>query len=310
MPSVNPYVYSPTKSDFNLQFLKQNKYHRHYNVTFPVVSPNCYPGGELAKGEYFEPLKSDAAPLAILVHGWGDHSVVPFKLMIPGLLKKGFACFILYQPFHKSRLPGEMKLRLNHLTADEWFTGYQMAVTDIQHIVDWANEKKHNELRKVAVIGLSLGGFVSSIAMGIDSRIGAGVFIVHGGNSGKITQLSRFARFRKEYRHSIGEYEESQHRYLKYVQDVVGKGFENIFPEQKSYLIDPLTYAHLLKGRQTVMINARWDEFIPQVASDDFWTACGKGERIILPATHASIWVWYPLIIRKIDVFLKSSFKI
>lgn len=309
MPSINPYTYANIKPDFSLQLIKQNKYYRHFNVTFPVASLNYYHGGEIAKGEYFETVKNNGAPLAILVHGWGDHSVVPFRLMIPELLKKGFACFILYQPFHDSRFPEEMKPRLNHLTPDEWFTGYQMAVTDIRRIIDWASENNHSELRKVAVVGLSLGAFVSSIAMGIDPRINAGVFLVHGGNTGKITQLSRISHFRKGLRHPIKEYEKSQRNYSEYLQEVVSKGFENVFPEQKSFLIDPLTYAHLLKGRPSLMINALWDEFIPEVASIDFWQACGQCKRIVLPATHASIWLWYPLITRKIDAFLSSSLK-
>lgn len=310
MLSINPYVYPGAKPDFNLQLMQQNTYYKHYKVTFPVVSLNMYHGGEVAKGEYFEPLKEPRAPLAIMVHGWGDHSVAPFKMMVAGLLKKGIACFILYQPFHDSRIPEEMKPRLNHLTQDEWFTGYQMAVTDIRRIIDWANENNPGEPRKVAVIGLSLGAFVSSIAMGVDSRINAGVFIVHGGNSGKISQLSRLFSLSRKYRVSQDSYEKSQQEYLQYLEEVRTKGFEYTFPAQKHYLIDPLTYAHLLKSRPVLMINALWDEYIPRVASDDFWEATGKCERIVLPATHSSIWLWYPLIIRKIDVFLKISFQV
>ena len=307
MSSVNPYLYPEQKPAFNLRLVKQNKHWRRYLVDFPVASPSCYPGGEIAKGEYYEPLERDNVPLAILIHGWGDHSVLPFKWMADGLLKRGIACFILYLPFHASRLPEEMKPRLARLTPDEWFIGYQMAVTDVLRIVDWASQNGHTNGRQISVIGLSLGAFVSSIAMGIDQRIKAGVFIVHGGNSGKIMQLNRVAKYRKEYRRPDEEYQENQKIYANYLVELASKGFENVTPEQKNFLIDPLTYAPMLKGRPTLMINALWDELIPQEASFDFWQASGECDRVSFPATHASIWMWYPLIVRRINNFLKSS---
>jgi hypothetical protein len=307
LSSLNPFLYPEKQPVFNLQLVKQNKHWRHYLVDFPVASASVYLGGEIAKGEYFEPLQKDNAPLAILIHGWGDHSVLPFKWMVDGLTKMGIACFILYLPFHASRLPDEMKPRLARLTPDEWFTGYQMAVTNVRRIIDWASENGHTDRQQITVIGLSLGAFVSSIAMGIDLRIKAGVFIVHGGNSGKVMQLSRISNFRKEYRRSDEEYEKMQKSYAKYLVEVATKGFENVTPEQKNFLIDPLTYAPMLKGRPTLMINALWDELIPQEASLDFWQACGECERVSFPATHASIWIWYPFIVRKINRFLKSS---
>jgi pimeloyl-ACP methyl ester carboxylesterase len=307
LSSVNTFSYSEQSPAFKLRLIKQNKHWRHYAVEFPVVSPHFYPGGEVARGEYFEPSQKDNVPMAILIHGWGDHSVLPFKWMAAGLLNKGIACFILYLPFHASRLPDEMKPRLSNLTPDEWFIGYQMAVIDVRHIIDWASQNSKIDKSKITVIALSLGAFVSSIAMGIDSRIKAGIFIVNGGNSDKIMQMSRVSYIRKGSRISDDEYREKQEIYANYLDEITAKGFENVEPAQKSYLIDPLTYAPMLKGRAVLMINAVWDEVIPEEASLDFWRACGQCERVSFPATHASIWIWYPLIIRRINNFLKTS---
>jgi len=286
--------------------MKQTKKWRHYQVDFPVVSANCYPGGEIARGEYFEPIKKDLRPLVILIHGWGN-SVLPFKWMLPGLIRKGIACFILYLPFHPIRLPAEMKSRLSELTPDEWFTGYQMAVTDVRRIIDWAGQNGHTNNRQISIIGLSLGAFIASMAMGIDSRIKAGVFLVHGGNAGKMMQTNSVSRFDKRYRVPKNEYRENQRNYANYLMEVANKGFENVEPAQRTYLIDPLTYAPMLKGRPVLMINALWDEIIPREASLDFWKACGECDRVTFPATHASIWIWYPFIMRKINRFLNSS---
>ena len=40
----------------------------------------------------------------------------------------------------------------------------------------------------------------------------------------------------------------------------------------------------------------------------DFWQACGQPAIIWIPATHATIWLWYPVIRRKIVAFLSSTF--
>ena len=69
-----------------------------------------------------------------------------------------------------------------------------------------------------------------------------------------------------------------------------------------------MTFAHLLQQRPLLMINALWDEFIPKEATLDFWEACGKPNISWYPGTHASIWLWYPLILRQITSFIKSTF--
>jgi hypothetical protein len=307
LSDVNPFLYTTGPPDFTLRLVKQTKHWRHYLVDFPVVSANFYPGGEVARGEYFEPVNKDHAPLAILLHGWGDHSVWPFELMISGLIHRGLACFILYLPFHANRLPAQMKSRLSNLTPDEWFTGYRMAVTDVRRVVDWDSQNGHTDSRQISVIALSLGAVVGSIAMGIDPRIKAGVFIVHGGNTGKMMQTNTVSRFGKQYRLPYKEYQENQKNYTDYLVEVANKGFENVEPAKRTYLIDPLTYAPMLKGRPVLMINAQWDEIFPRETSLDFWKACGECKRVTFPATHASIWIWYPLITSRINSFLQSS---
>ena len=306
MSYINPFLYKAGPIDFNLRLIKQTKHCRHYLVDFPVVSANCYRGGEVARGEYFEPVNKEHAPLLILIHGWGN-SVLPFRWMLPGLLRRGFACFILFLPFHPSRLPAEIKPHMSNLTPDEWFTFYQMAVTDVRRIIDWATQNVLANQRQISVIGLSMGAVVGSIAMGIEPRITTGVFLIHGGNTGKIMQTNSISRFGNKYRIPKNEYRENQKNYANYLMELADKGFENVTPLQRTYLIDPLTYAPMLKERPVLMINARWDEMFPQETSSDFWKACGECERVILFSTHASIWIWYPLIMRKINRFLKSS---
>ena len=277
-----------------------------YAVDFPTAKPTRYYGeGSNGRGEFFPPRQSRNGLLAILVHGWGDHSVIPCKLLAKALVKRGIACFILYLVFHSSRLPKAMRGRGLRLTPEEWFEGYQTSVIDIRQIVDWASGREEINKERIVVIGISLGGIIAAISMGIEKRISAGVFCVCGGNY----ENPSWQRGRRDS-HKEEEYRKAQERYAQYIAEVAEKGFENVTPPKKSYLTDPVTFASYLHNRPVMMVNALWDESIPRQATIDLWEACGKPAIRWFPTTHASIWLLYPLIRRHILNFLGSTFGI
>jgi len=305
---VNPYNYLKDENNITLRLKKKTVKLSRYEVSFPVAFQTCYEESNLARAEYYKPASTGKVPLAILIHGWGDHSIIPIKWLAGSLLKQGIACMLLYLPFHTSRLPEEIKKRLPRLTQDEWFKGYRIAVTDVRQIVDWAYLNEDIDEQRIAAVGLSLGGIISSITMGVDERIKTGAFIVTGGNSGKIVQLSKLAGFSKDYKRSEEEYREIQDSYYNYLERIAQEGFENVEPDRQSFLTDPMTFAHILKDRDVMMLNARWDEFIPRESATDFWNACGRCAIHWYPTTHGTIWLWYPSVASKITRFLQNSF--
>lgn len=303
-----PYNYLLITPRVNLQLKHTNRTWTHYSVDFPVAKPTRYKENNTVYGEYFRPNTDGKVPLVILSHGWGDRSVFPCKLLARALAKRGIASFVLYLVFHSSRLPDVIRNRLPDLTAEEWFSVYQMSVVDVRQIIDWAYTTEGISEEHIAVMGLSLGGIISAIAMGVDRRIKAGILMVMGGNSEKMVQMSRVRAFVKRYKRSEAEYNEIQKCYTQYLAEVTEKGLENVTPARESFLTDPMTFAHLLQRRPLLMINALWDEFIPKEATLDFWEACGKPSILWYPATHSSIWLWYPLILKQTTGFIKSTF--
>lgn len=305
---MNPYSYTSTEPRFNLRLKQTTQKWSCYEVDFPTAHPTGYEENNTVRGEYYRPGQVDNAPLAILLHGMGDYSVVPCKFLARTLVKRGIACFILYSVFHSSRMPEAISKRLSALTAEEWFEGYQVSVIDVRQVVDWAGGRAEINKDQIAAVGISFGGFISAIAMGIDKRIGAGVFLVAGGNSEKIMWLGRNRAARWGYNRTESEYRHLQSCYAQYLAEVAEKGFENVIPVRKSFLTDPMTFASYLQKRPVLMLNALWDKYIPRQATLDFWEACGKPAITWFPATHATIWLWYPVISRKIAGFLKAAF--
>jgi len=88
-------------------------------------------------------------------------------------------------------MPPSIKARVSSLTLEEWFEIYQTSVIDVRQVVDWAGNSAELNTEQIGLVGISFGGFISSIAMGLDKRIKAGVFLVSGGNSEKIARESR-----------------------------------------------------------------------------------------------------------------------
>jgi len=283
---MDAYSYPSGKPQSNLYLKETTPRWLRYVVDFPTAHPTRYEKNNTVRGEYFQPRGTNNAPLTILVHGMGDLSVIPCKLLAKALVKRGIACFVLYLVFHSSRMPEVVKKRLLTLTPEEWFEGYQISVTDVRQVVDWASSRLEINKEQIAVSGISFGGFISAIAMGIDKRIKAGVFLVTGGNYENPAWAKKWHPGGKE-----AERLEAQNRYAHYLAKVAKWGYENVTPFKTSYLTDPMTFATYLHKRPVIMLNARWDKHIPKQAALDFWGACGKPEITLLPATHSSIWL-------------------
>ncbi len=290
-----------------MQQAQVNGTYCRYLADFPTASPTSYPESNTARGELYEPVRSGKAPFAIIVHGIGDLSTIPCRAFARHLVRQGMACFVLYLVIHSCRISESVRKRMPMISDDEWFECYRGSVIEIRQLIDWAGGQARIDASRVAVLGISLGGFISAIAMGVDERIKAGIFIVAGGNAGKISQLSRLSIFRKGYRQTESKYRDKQSHYAHYLDEVAGKGVENVIPETRSFLTDPMTYGSSLKERPVLMINARWDEVIPREATNDFWESCGRPEILWMPATHATIWAWYPIIRHRITSFLRRD---
>ena len=308
---MNPYIYGTyiygnSTPDVRLCLKKDDSNRLHYDVEFQSALDTGHSENSIVKGEYYWPKAEKKTPLTILVHGMGDHSVIPCKLLTRALLEQGVACFILYLTVHSRRMPKAMHDHLAYLSPEEWFQCYRISVIDIRQVVDWAYNRNELDATQIVTLGISFGGFISAIAMGIDARIKAGVFITTGGNSSKMNWLSKAGIYRRGYQQTEADYLNTQSRYADYLSEVSARGFENIVPARESFLTDPLTFASYLKGRPIMMINASWDKYIPKETVIEFWRACGQPIIKWLPSGHTSLWLWYPLIRRYIISFLKS----
>jgi cephalosporin-C deacetylase-like acetyl esterase len=303
----NPYTYSRNGDKVELTITEQNSGFTHYFAQFQSAIDTGYPEMQKVQGEFFIPKSVSKPPLAILVHGMGDYSVIPCRWLAGSLLKKGVACFIPYLGIHSRRIPESMKERMPYLTPDEWFDIYRTSVTNIRQVVDFAATRDEVDSRRIVTMGISFGGFVSSIAMALDDRIKAGVLIVSGGNQNKMSWLSKDSGYRDKFPRSEEEHDNVLNCYSEYLRQVSEKGFENVAADNNSFLTDPMTFAENLKGRPVFMINALNDKYIPHEAVIDFWKAMGEPPIRWVSSGHTSLWLHYPSVRSDIFNFLRTN---
>jgi dienelactone hydrolase len=305
MTITNPYAYSATNGEGQLNLSFENSAVARYQVEFPSALNTETLGNTTVLGEYLSPKKQTRSPLVIILHGMGDSSILPCRLIANSLAKKGIASLILFLVFHKRRMPESIKGKYPRLSAEEWLESYQVSVTDVRQAIDWAAARSEIAKDKIAVLVISFGGFIAGIALGLDRRLKAGVIIEAAGNSDKITRNSLLLRH--QYKMSEIEFQSNQRLYDAYLQEVAVKGFENVPAEKSSYSTDPKTFASSARTRPVLMLNALLDEMIPRSAVLDLWEAYGKPPIFWYPATHASIWMWYPFMGRRITRFLEQA---
>ncbi len=305
MNAAFPYGYTPVSEASCVRVGLQGGSAR-FRVQFPSALDTPILRNTLVLGDYVLPGNNgDKCPLVIILHGMGNSSMLPCRLIANSLARKGIASLTLYQIIHKDRIPASIKTKFPRLSEGEWFESYQVSVTDARQALDWAAARPELSQGRTAILGISFGGFIASITMGLDQRVKAGVFIESAGNSEKITRDSLLLRF--QYKSSPAEYTQNQKAYAAYLEKVATQGFENVTPVKNSYWTDPKTFSSRVKNRPVMMLNSWMDELIPRSAVLDLWQAYDKPALYWFPSTHATIWMWYPLIGRKITAFLQSN---
>jgi hypothetical protein len=300
---MNPYIYPAGEPRFSLRLDARARSWTRYAIEFPSALPRSYYGeGNTVRGELYRPAGNVNGSLAILVHGWGDRILIPCRMLAKYLAANGIAAYVPFLIFHSSRMPPAMRAKGYGLSQEEWWDGYQTSVIELRQVVDWAKEPANPVFRKITIVGVSLGSIVAAITMGVEKRLDAGVFIEAGGNYE--TPAWRLSR---QDGGNGTDYRQAREMYAAYLAQVKEKGFADVAAPKRSYLTDPVTFAADIGRRPVMMINARWDEMIPKTATLDMWEALGRPPINWYLAAHASLWLYYPFISRRVQGFIDNN---
>ncbi|MEA3253950.1 MAG: prolyl oligopeptidase family serine peptidase [Chloroflexota bacterium] len=310
---MQPYNYVRNDAHFDLELAKGTDYWRCYKAAFHSAYPSRYQQDNIARGEYYTPAIGGHFPLAILLHGLGElgeRNATPCRMLARDLAKMGVASFVLKLVL-PGKEPGQGRKRQRSMPfVENWLELYQVLVINARQVLDWAEGRGEVDAQRVAAMGVSAGGIAAAIAMAVDRRIKAGVFIVTGGNMQRVTWESKNPVAWMSHDCTEEQCHEIYSHYPQYLADVVEEGIGNVTPAKECFLFDPLTFAHYLRERPLLMINAEQDDFVPRECTLEFWERCGRPPIVWLPGGHNTIFRHYHSIRKEAAAFMSSSFGI
>lgn len=154
-------------------------------------------------------------------------------------------------------------------------------ITDIRRLLDWAETQKETDASRIGIVGFSISGMIGAAIMGVDERISAGVFAMAGAHPSEIIARSRadfLLRLQEHVKNTFG-----------WTEDIF---YEKLFPIINP--IDPEHYTSRIRKirDQVLVVEAEFDDYMPENARADFWEALGKPDKILLPFSHKTAFIF------------------
>ncbi len=312
------YDYTKRDLDVSKKDLGKKENVNEIRIEYKSFINTPYPEANRVVGYFFVPDNPKTNNPLIFLHGMGDKNLVPLSWFPREFAKHGIPSFLMILPYHFERTPKGMKSGKKFLLDDmkDTIKDFRHAVIDVRTSMDVLEKEGFN--KEFNLMGVSFGGMIGTIAMGVDERIKKAIFAVTGGNYLYITWKSLATRIlRKKYEIEsnddvYGCTEEKcidvHKNYYDYIHKLkIVSDLDRVPYVKECFLFDPLSFGHFIKGRHVVMYNALFDEVIPRKASNALWEEMGKPERHWLFAEHAtSIFYKKRILKRGLKLFLEE----
>ncbi len=272
------YIYEYKKEKINYTKAKKLQYDEYsfevnYDVEFEE-NKNVYLHLFEAKGNKF---KGDI----IFLHGIGNGNIPYLEWYGKFFSDKGYRVTFVILPYHLKRTPkgyngGDPFYSAN---PDKCVVRFHKAIKDVRRTIDLLETFPNYNEKKLYLMGLSFGGIIGTMVMGLDKRVKSGVLVVTGGNWRWINFHSTYTGMvREEYATKGNPYGCNSEQFCieHFRKDPVGfcsKNFntiQDIFTKSPipCYHYDPLSYAKFV-DQPILFIKGVFDKIMPKEASED-----------------------------------------
>jgi dienelactone hydrolase len=236
-----------------------------FEVKFPSPVETPHPKNNTVYCEYFRPKGADKHPGVIVLHILGGDFDLA-RLFCRSLAAEGTAALFLKMPYYGPRRDPGSPARMVSLDPSETVKGMTQAILDIRRATAWLAAQEEIDPDQLGIMGISLGGITSALAVTVEPRLQKACLLLAGGDIGKVAWESReLAKLREKW--------------------IAGGGTQESL-RQTIQVIDPVTYASRAKGKKILMLNARNDEVIPPSCTESLWHALGEPEIVWWDAGH------------------------
>lgn len=285
---------------FTTRFEYEHAAIRKFAVTFPSPVKTPQPFNNTVHAEYFQPVGPGPHPGVVVLHILGGDFALS-RVVANHLAQRGLAALFVKMPYYGERRDPASRRRMISKNPLESVEGMTQAVLDIRRAADWLADRPEVDPERLGITGISLGGIMSSLAGGVDTRFRKVGIVLGGGN---------FSEFVWNVDHPEA---------VEFRQSWIAAGrtrdeFAKLISE-----IDPVTYGHRLTTRRVLMIEAAHDEVIPPAHAVALYesirpTEAGIGpsgsrapELVWLNAGHFTA-IWYlPRELMRLDGFFRGK---
>lgn len=259
----------------NHDLSSDNRNYQLKRIRFPAPQDNRQTGNVISM-LYYKHQSPQPKPLIIVIPIYGSYTY-PSEKITNGLLK-------LDSPVNVALLEyTEYLLDMEGLAAaqseaevvagiDKLRLGLVAGVVDVRRVIDWAEQQQDIDAERIGVASFSMSALVGSLLAEFEPRLAAGVIVMGAANFHDVMAVcaGRPGQAREAIMQRFGW---SEQQYRQQVHDAMGA-------------IDPARYPGRADPSKLLMIDAYYDECMPQHARDALWEALGKPERITYKYKH------------------------
>lgn len=227
-----------------------------YDLRFPspVVTPT--PENNTVYCEYYRCRGDQKRPAVIVLHIL-DGKFRESRLICSYLALRGMDGLLLKMAYYGPRRPKDpQQLKTFAQDLETMRDAVRQSAMDARRAARWLGAQPHVDPARISILGTSLGGFVGSVASGVDGRFHRSVFVLAGGRLEQVlTSPSREVRSAREAIASSGTSSE----------ELV----------QKLIAVEPCSFAKRIAPRSVLMINAKSDPVVPPTSAQALAAAIG-----------------------------------
>ncbi len=278
--------------------------YRLKRIQIPAQNDNG-PAGNRISFRYYKHEDQDPRPLVIVLPIYGSYTY-PSDKITAGLLKMNSPVNIALLEYDAHLFDFEglaaaqteaEAIRSIRDTRDDIIAG----VVDVRRVIDWAEQQSNIDSDRIALISFSMSANIGALLAQHEPRLRAGIIAMAAAQFHEILLVcpGRPGQAREAV---MQRFDWSAQHYRQLWLESLGA-------------VDPATYPGMADPSRLLMIDAHYDECMPQATRDALWESLGRPERISYRYTHKkSFYAMTPLgfnvMRRRIYEFVQSKLEL
>lgn len=256
----------------------RSRTHDFVELRFPSSGRNGHPDN-VVEGRYFRSRDEGRKPLVVVLPIWGTSDYPPEKISTGYARRSGNDAHVIWLYGTAPLFPWA---QLRTAPTEETFMAmardsaerYRSAVVDLRRLIDWAATQPQIDASRIAIVGFSMSALVTATLVANEPRVSAAVMMMGAANFADIFSVcgDRAGEVRD---HALRDFGWSIDRYRDFFKGIFGPA-------------DPVGFAGRYDPDKLLMIDAMFDDCMPESSRAALWEVTGNPARITFLYRHRS----------------------